>query len=200
MRLAFVGGAILGMASILAPPVLADDVSDKLDVARAAYAKSDPLRALETLQAVEGTLTAKLVEQFAKTLPQPLAGWEATSPESQPLDAVGGGITVTRGYQKGDAALNASLIVDNPSVANTVALFQSTGGPPAGEVGWKAIKVGSEDAMVRFDPANREGEIVLAIQNRAALQIEGSEIGAEQVLIDAAQGWNFVLLKKLLGP
>lgn len=200
MRRACVYGAIASVASILVTPAHADEVSDKLDAARAAYGKSDALRALEALQAIEGTLTAKLVEQFAHVLPQPLPGWEAAAPESQQLDAVGGGLTVTRGYQKGDAALNASLIVDNPSVANTVALFQTTAGPPAGEVGWKAVKVGSEDAMIRFDPANREGEIVLAIQNRAALQIEGSEIGAEQILTDAAQQWNFALLKKLLGP
>jgi hypothetical protein len=200
MRWTCVGGAAFGLASLLAISAQADDISDKLDAARTAYGKSDSLRTLEALQSLEGTLTTKLVEQFAKTMPQPPSGWEASPPESQPLDAVGGGLTVTRAYQKGDAALNATLIVDNPSVANTVALIQSPGAPPAGEVGWKGVKIGTDDAMVRFDPANREGEIMLAIQNRAALQIEGSEIASEQILTEAAQGWNLALLKKLLGP
>jgi hypothetical protein len=192
--------ATVGMIAILATPAMADDVSDKLDAARAAYGKGDALRTLDAVQSLAGTLTARLVDQFAKTLPPPPPGWEASAPESQSLDAIGGGLAVTRGYQKGDAALSASLIVDNPSVANTVALFQSSGGPPPGEVGWKSVKVGNEEAMIRYNAANREGEIASAIENRAALQIEGSEIGSEQVLIDIAQGWNFALLKKLLGP
>jgi len=199
MRWTSVGAAVFALASTIAAPARSDDISDKLDAARAAYAKSDSMRTLAALQSLESALTAKLVEQFSKAMPQPPAGWEASAPESQPLDAVGGGLTVTRAYQKGDAALNATLIIDNPSVANTMALLQSPSAPPPGEVGWKMVKIGSDDAMIRFDPTNHEGEIMMAIQNRAALQIDGSEIASEQILTEAAQGWNLALLKKLLG-
>ena len=176
----------------------ADDISDKLDAARGAYARADALRALEALQAAETALTARLTDQFAKALPPPPAGWEASPPDSQPLDAIGGGITITRGYQKGEAALNAELIVDNPAVGNAQALFAPTG--PAGGAGWKSVKIGGEDALLRFDAANKDGEIVITLLGRAALQIEGSEIASDQPLTDLAQGWNLTLLKKLLVP
>ncbi len=177
----------------------ADEVGDRLEAARSAYARGDALRALEAVQAAQGALNGRLVEQFAKTLPPAPQGWEASVPESQPLDLIGGGITITRGYQKGEATLNASLLIDNPAVANIVSLFQPGSGPPGGEGGWKTVAVGGETGLLRFDAANHEGEIVLAIQSRAALQIEGGEIADEKILLNAAQGWNLTLLRKLLG-
>ena len=177
----------------------ADEVGDRLAQANSAYARGDSLRALEAVQAVQGSLTGRLVDQFAKALPPAPAGWEAAAPESQSLDLVGGGLTITRGYQKGEATLNASLLIDNPAVANIVALFQPGSPPPGGAGGWKTIAIGSETALLRFNAANHEGEVVLAIQGRAALQIEGGEIPDEKILLGAAQGWNFGLIKKLLG-
>ena len=184
---------------LAAAPARADDVSDRLDAARAAYGRGDALRALEGLQAAEGVLTSRLAEQYARTLPPPPAGWDASPPDTQPLDSIGGGLTIERGYQKGQAALNASLIVDNPAVANVLALFQPNAAAVAAG-GWKSVKIGGEDALLRYDAANKEGELVFVLQGRAALQIEGSEIASEQALLDLAQGWNVAQLRKLLGP
>jgi hypothetical protein len=197
MAKAAVLGAILLAA--IATPVFADDVADKIDLARAANAKGDSLRALAALQTAEAAIAARLVDQFARVMPPAPAGWEATAPESEPLDAVGGGLTVTRGYQKGDSVLNATLTIDNPSVANSAALFQAAPSSGEGGTAWRAVKVGAETAMLRFDPSSGEGEIVLMVQMRAALQIEGSDIPSDQALTAAAQGWNLTLLKKLLG-
>lgn len=177
----------------------ADEVGDRLDAARAAYAHGDLLRALEAVQVAQTSLTGRLIDQFAKTLPPPPAGWELAAAESQPLDLIGGGITITRGYQKGEATLNASLLIDNPAVANIVSLFQPGGAMPGGEGGWKTVAIGSETALLRFNAANHEGEVIMAVQGRAALQVEGGEIADEKVLVDAAQGWNLSLLRKLLG-
>jgi hypothetical protein len=177
----------------------ADDVGDRLAQASSAYGRGDLLRTLESVQAVQGALTGRLVEQFAKAMPPAPTGWEATAADSQPLDQVGGGLTITRGYQKGEATLNASLLIDNPAVANIAALFQPGSPPPGGEGGWKTVTIGGDAALLRFDAGNHEGEVVLAIQGRAALQIEGGEIADEKILMSAAQGWNIALIKKLLG-
>jgi len=199
MRLTAFGAALVGVWAAGATAALADDVADKLDAAHAAYGRGDNLRTLEALQSVEATLAAKLSDQFARALPPAPAGWEATPPDSQPLDAIGGGLTITRGYQKGEAALNAELVVDNPAVGNLLALFEPSG-TAAGDAGWKNVKIGGESALLRFDPVNKDGEIVMTLQGRAALQIEGSEIASQQALTDLALGWNVTLLKKLLGP
>ncbi len=152
--------------------------------------------------------------RFKPPRPISLASWSTSSPAPCPRrrpggkrprptarrsNSIGGGITVTRGFQKGEAALNASLLVDNPAVANILALFQPGNGAPAGDSGWRIVNIGGESALLRFDAANREGEIEMVIAGRAALQVEGSEIAADQILIDLAQGWNLPALKKLLG-
>jgi hypothetical protein len=191
-------GAVVAVS--VATPVLADEIGDKLEAARSAYGHGDALHALESLQAAQSTITAKLVEQFSHTMPPPPAGWQGSDAESQPLDTIGGGLTITRGYQKGESTLNASLLIDNPAVANIVALFQPNSNLAGGDGGWRSVTIGGEPALLRFNAANREGEIVLIVQGRAALQIEGGEIASEQWLTDAAQGWNLPQLKKLLGP
>lgn len=188
---AFVANAVLCPAGA----ARADDIAGQIDGAQAAMGRGDMLRALEALQPAVAALTAKLLEQYAKTLPPVPAGWDAGPPDSQPLDAVSGGLTVTRGYQKGDTALNVSLIIDNPAVANAAQQFQSGGDP-----GWSHVKVGSEDALLRYDGANHEGEIMIVLQARALLQIEGTEIESAKALTDAAKGWNFAAIRKLLGP
>lgn len=199
MRWSAIIGAMAATGTLCATPALADEVGDKIEAARVAYGHGDALRTLEALQAAEANLTGRLVDQFARTLPAPPAGWEATTADSQVLDTIGGGITVTRGFQKGEAALNASLLVDNPAVANIIALFQPGSSALSGDGGWRTVNIGGENALLRFDAANRDGEIVMVIAGRAALQVEGSEIAADQVLIDLAQGWNLPALKKLLG-
>ena len=191
--------ALALLALAWASPVRADDIGDKLEAASSAYGHGDLLHALEAVQSARTLLTGRLVDLFAKTLPPPPAGWDTAPAESQPLDQIGGGLTITRGFQKGDSTLNASLLIDNPAVANIVSLFQPGSPPPEDGGTWKTVAVGGETALLRFDSANREGEVVMAVQGRAALQIEGSEIDDENILVGAARGWNLALLKKLLG-
>ncbi len=198
MRRAGVVAVALILAVGTRGPARADDIGGQLDAARAAFAKGDSLRTLESAQAAVGALTAKLAEQFTRVLPPPPAGWEAGAASSQPLDEVGGGLTISRGYQKGEAALSVALILDNPAVATAQAMFQP-GGIPAGEAGWSHVRIGADDALLRFDPANRDGEILLVLQGRALLQIEGSEIDSQAILTDTAKGWGIGALKKLLG-
>ncbi len=178
-------------------PALADDISSQIDAARGAYGKGDPLHALAALQAAVNQLNQQLVGQFGKLLPPAPRGWEAAAPESQSLDGVGGGLSVTEAYSKGDATLNASLIIDNPAVGASAALFQGTG--PLTRPGWSRLKLGSEDVLLRFDPATRAGEMMMVIGDRVLLQVEGNEIGKDDVLLEIARGWNVGALKKLIG-
>lgn len=180
-------------------PVRADDVAGEIDAARSAYGKGDQLHALTALQAATSLLNTHLAGQFSKLLPPaPPAGWEAAGTESQSLDSIGGGLTVTRGYVKGEATLNAALIVDNPAVSASVAMFQ-TAAQVASQPGWSRVKIGNDDALLRFDPASRSGEIMMVIGDRVLLQIEGTEIPGDDVLVETAKGWNTAGIRKLIG-
>jgi hypothetical protein len=193
--------AAAALAATLAAghPALADDISVELEQARAAYVRNDPLHALSALQATINLLNVRLAELFGKALPPAPAGWDAGSVESQSLDSIGGGVTVTRAYTKDNAALNAALIVDNPAVNGSVAMFQTGTQTPA-QPGWSRLKVNDTDALLRYDSANRAGEILIVVGDRALLQIEGTDIGKDDILVETARGWNIPAIRKLLGP
>lgn len=178
-------------------PALADDISIQIDTARGAYGKGDPLHALAALQAAVNQLNQQLVTQFGKLLPPAPRGWDASAPESQSLDGIGGGLSVTQAYSKGDSTLNASLIIDNPAVGASAALFQEVA--QLNRPGWSRLKLGGDDVLLRFDPATRAGEMMMVIGDRALLQVEGNEIGKEDVLLEIVRGWNVGALKKLIG-
>lgn len=191
-------GAVLAfLLTAAAMPARADDVAGQLDAARAALGRGDSLHTLTSLQAAVSALNARLAEQFSKALPPPPVGWEGGAADPQTLDGVGGGLSVARAYSKGDGMLNATLIVDNPAVAAAQSLFQS-GSPQVSQPGWSRLKLGTDDALLRFDGSSRSGEIMMVIGARVLLEIEGTEISREDILVEAAKGWNLPAIRRLI--
>ncbi len=186
---------LLGLG--VAQPAFADDVAVQIEAARGAYAKGDSLHALSALQAAIAVLNTRLAEQFSKVLPPAPAGWDAGSVDVQSLDTIGGGISLSKGFSKGEATLNAALIVDNPAVGASAAMFQA-GPQVARQPGWSRLQLGGEEALLRYDATARSGEILMLIGGRVLLQIEGTEITSNDILVDAAKGWNTAAVRKLI--
>lgn len=182
-----------------AKAVRADDVGNQLDIARTAYGKGDFLHALTNLQAAVSAMNARLVDQFSKALPPSPTGWDSSATDNQSLDGVGGGLSVTRAYNKGEALLNASLIADNPAVAAAQSLFLP-GSQVSSQPGWSRIKIGTDDVLLRYDAASRSGEIMMVIGARVLLEIEGTEIAREDILVETAKGWNLGVVRRLIAP
>ncbi|CAA7614435.1 conserved hypothetical protein [Magnetospirillum sp. LM-5] len=180
---------------MMAGVALADDVPAKLDAARAAYAKGDVARAARELEAVLTGLHQRLGKALAETLPAAMAGWQAEAPEIQGLSQAGGGLSVSRAYAKGDSSLNATLILDSPAVDAAIGLFAN----PAARAGTRKVKVGPEDALLRYDSSTHAGEVTLVIGNRVLLEIEGDGITNGETLVDAAKGWNTARIRTLVG-
>lgn len=179
------------------PAARADEVADALDAGRAAYGKGDSLRALLALQKAGNALATRLGSQLAAFLPPPLPGWDAGPADTQPLDAIGGGLRVARGFQHGDASLNVAIVIDNPAVAAASALFRPQA-PEASGPSWSRVSIDGGDALLRYDATQRDGEVVMIISERALLQVEGSEIAKSDDLLSTARSWNFAGIRKLL--
>jgi hypothetical protein len=194
MRLGFF--ATMVSALLVALPCRADDVPGQIDSARSSYGKGDALRTLTALQSVVASLNARLSDQMIKFLPPPLTGWDAAAAETPILDGVGGGMNVTRSYSKDDATLTATLMVDNPAVDAQAAQFR---GDAAAGAGWNKVKLGTEDALLRFDQSARSGELIIVIGGRALLQIEGTDIAGSDVLVELGKGWHVAGIRKLIG-
>ncbi len=191
--------AALFLGLVAVEPAFAEGVGEQIDAARTAYAKGDSLHALSALQAAIAVLNSRLADQFSKVLPPAPGGWDAGSVDVQSLDTIGGGISLSKGYSKGESTLNATLIVDNPAVGASAAMFQPTS-QVDGRPGWSRLQLASEEALVRYDGAARSGEILLLIGGRVLLQVEGTEIANRDILVDAAKGWNIGAIRKLIAP
>lgn len=198
------GGRVLGIvaaAALMASSAwAADPVQPKLDAARAAYQKGDLPRAAQELESALAALHARLGTIFADTMPPAPAGWTADAAEVQGLGTVGGGLSVTRAYaaSAGDATLNASLIIDSPAVAAAAALLANPAATAA-QPNMKRVKVGNDEALMRWDAGIRSGEITMVLGNRILLEIQGDNLKSADVLTEAAKGWNIAGIRKTAG-
>jgi len=184
----------LCIAALLAAPARAADVvPTHLDAARAAHAKGDLARAAMELEAALAELQARLGRQLAEFLPPPPPGWQAEPVESQSLAGSGGGMAVTRAYGRDDGTLNISLIIDSPAVSAAVAQLAAFPQPNG-----RKVKVGNEEAGLRWDPQGRNGEVLMVLGPRVLLQIEGDNLASSDVLSEVAKGWNLAGIRKVL--
>ena len=170
----------------------AADQSSRIDAAKAFYQKGDLAKAAHELEAVLTDLQDRLGRSLSALMPAPLSGWHADEAEYEGLSGSGGGLSVTRAYSKNDASLNASIIVDNPAV--DAALEPQ---PPQQNI--KKVKVGNDEAIVRYDTASHSGDIFLVLGRRVLLQIEGEDLPSGDVLVDLAKGFDLVAIRKVVG-
>lgn len=180
------------------PAMAADSVPGQIEAARAAYQKNDLARTAKALEAALSDIHDRLGKALAETMPPVAAGWQADPPEIQGLGQVGGGLVVTRAYGKGEASLNASLFLDSPAVEAAAALFANPAATAA-QPNVKRIKVGADDALLRYDTSTNAGEITIVLGNRILLSIEGDNIANGDALAEAAKGWNVARIRTLAG-
>jgi len=188
----------LGMVMLVAgvgQAFAAADVPSLIDSAHQFFQKGDIARAAHQLETALADLHDRLGRGLSEDMPPTPAGWQGEDAEIQGLGAVGGGLSVTRAYTKGDASLNASLILDSPAVEAAAALVAN----PAAQPNFRRVKVGADDALVRWDPAGRTGEITMVVGNRVLLQIEGDNLTNGDTLVDLAKGFNVAGIRKLIG-
>lgn len=190
-------GAV-GALVLCAPVAAADNVPGQIDAARAAYQKGDLARTAHALEAALNDIHDRLGKALAETMPPAVPGWQADPPEVQGLGQVGGGLAVTRAYSQHQASLNASLFLDSPAVETAAALFANSAAAAA-QPNTKRLKVGGEDALLRYDGTTKTGEITLVLANRVLLSIEGDNIANADALTEAAKGWNIAKIKGLAG-
>jgi len=98
-------------------PLLADDIRDQLDAARAAYERGELQTSVQGLQFVIAAIQEKVNQSLLKLLPEPLPGWTAEDAQA----TVGGmasmivGTSLSRHYQREDgASLEISLMANSP--------------------------------------------------------------------------------------
>jgi hypothetical protein len=178
------------------PPAPTIPVATRLDNARTFHAKGDLARTALELEAAIAEIRTRLGRALADFLPAIPVGWQAEPPETQDMASAGGGMAVTRAYGREDNSLNATLVLDSPAVATAASQMAASAAP---QPNIRRLKVGNDDALLRWDAATRSGDITLVLGSRVLLQIEGDNLGTSDVLIEAARTWNVAGIRKYLG-
>lgn len=102
----------------LTTSALADDISDQINEAQKAYEKHDLAGAMAALDTANRLLHQVKGEAWQALLPEPIPGWTAADAEvtTVALESFGGGTSVSRAYQKGDATITVSYVADSPMI------------------------------------------------------------------------------------
>ena len=192
MRLLF-GALLLLLISGLDPsPARADDVTDQMDQARAAYQKHDLPTAVSALEAAANLLRQVQADALKATLPPVPSGWTADQVDTSAVAAsmLGGGTTVSRTYHKADQQVDVQIITDSPMLQGMAMLINS---PLAAAAGMKTVVVGGRPMSY----APNDNSFMTLVGGKTIVKVSGNKATPEATLHDFIAAVDLVTLEKL---
>jgi len=171
--------------ALLGAQALADDVTDSIEGALAAYKDGDLQYALEELAYATQLLNAMKSDDLSALMPPAPEGWtrELDPTYTQSLNAMGGGVGVSASYRKGPESFGISLTADSPMVAAMAPMLLN-----AGMLGGKMIRVGREKFV------DQDGQIIGLIGNRVLIQVDNT---VPEVIIPILEAMDFEAVANL---
>ena len=120
-------------------------------------------------------------EGLESFLPEPLSGWTAEPANSQAASAamMGGGVAASRQYSKNSSSVDVQIITDSPMLQGMMMMFSNP--MLATADGGKLERINGEKAIVKYNAANRDGEIQIVVANRFFIIIDGNDVSKEDL-------------------
>ena len=172
--------ASLALALAAPASAMADDIADQLDQAKQAYQQGDVGGALADLDFVMQALRGKLGEAYQATFPDPPEGWTADAAKAGEgggsVPFLGGGTMLTRTYHEtsGGGSIEAQLMTGGSFMQGLASMFMN---PQvlAAQPNAKRIRVGRENAVVTYDPADKSGQLTLSLGGKVSIMLQGHD-------------------------
>ncbi len=159
-----------------------DDVISTINEAVKQYKAGDFAGAASNLDYASQLVRQKKSEKMKELLPGPLKGWTAKPAVAQAVGAaiLGGGVTVSREYHKGAAALTIEIVSDSPVLQSVIMMMKN----PlfAGAGGGKLQTINGQRGLIKYDQGARRGELNIVIQNRFMISIKGEQVTRDDLL------------------
>ncbi len=170
---------VLAFAAALAP-LRADDATDNIDAAKAAYEAGNYSDALVALDAANQFIRQKKADEVVKLLPAAPKGWEAGEPESEAAASslLGGGVTVRRSYTRDNGNVTIKIQSDS-AVMQYAAMFSNPMLLSASGAKMETIK--GQRVTVEFKNGADNGTIKAVVDNRYLVEFEGNGITADDL-------------------
>ncbi|RVT82644.1 hypothetical protein DXV76_15500 [Rhodobacteraceae bacterium CCMM004] len=159
----FALAAAVSLAAAL--PATADDVTDAIDSARAAYEEGDIQYALEELAFATQLMQAMKAGALSEFLPPAQDGWTRTLDEDEARSmAMLGGTAAIAEYANGSDSFTVQILADNPMVAGFAGIF---GNSAMMATMGKIERVGREKFL------DQDGDLTGVVGNRILIQASG---------------------------
>ena len=187
---------LIGMAG-----AWADEISDTIERAKTLYQEGKYSEASSELQFVVGQIQNLQAEQLKKLLPDPLPEWtaEEATASTGPMGIFGGGISVSKTYNKEDTGESIEIqIVTQSPLLQTVMMFLTNPMMLAGEPDAKLVRVKGEKAVEKFSSKDKEGELSLILEGKTLVTVTGSEITDKNILYKYMEKMDFGAIKKTI--
>lgn len=194
------------LAAVLPPPPAhADSITDQIEQAKQYYAEGDVSGAIGELEFAIQELRGKLGEAYAATFPEPPAGWTAEDGEADQAAAaglpfLGGGSIVQRSYRadSGEGSIQAQIMTGGSMMQGLASMFMN---PQvlAAQPNAKRVRLGKENAVVIYDPAERSGQLMLDVGGKATIMLEGSDIASPDPMVELAGRWDLGKVREIAG-
>ena len=179
-----------------------DEIGDQLDQARQYYEAGDLTGAIGELEFTLQALRGRISEALAATFPAPPAGWTVEAkaePAAAAIPLVGGNM-VGRTYRAPDGAgsIEAQLLTGGGFLQGLAGMFMNPA-LLAAQPNARRVRIGREDAVVSYDPAQRSAQLVLDLGGRGTVMVEGRNLDSGEPLVDLARRWDLAKARELLG-
>ncbi len=171
---------------VLCPNLWADDVLTILEEAAKQYKTGDYSGAASNLDYASQLIRQKKSELMKELLPEPFPGWEAEAADAQALGTAvfGGGINVSRTYNKKPAMVSIDIISDSLIIQSLVMMINNP--MLAGASGGKLETIKGQKAIIQYNETTRAGEINLVVGNHVLITVKGQKVDRKDMVAYAA--------------
>ncbi len=186
---------LISITIVVSGTVCADEITDAIKDAMEYYEEGDLIEAASGLDYASQLIRQKRSGGLEAFLPEPLSGWSADDVKSQAAGAayLGGMITATRKYHKKQSSITIELFTDSPMLQSMVMMLSNPAYATAD--GGKLTKIKRQKAVIKYRPANKDGEINIVVAKKYLVTIKGRKI-AEADLVDYASAIDYKKLKQ----
>lgn len=191
MRLPYCLLLLVLLAGTHPSPARADDVTDQIDQALAAYRKHDLPVAVAALEAASNLVRQAQADALKAILPPAPQGWNADNVDTSAgaAAALGLGTTVSRTYHKDDQQVEVQIIAGGRMVQVMAVMINS---PMAAATGVKTVVIGGRP--LSYMP--NDNSFAAVVGGTTMVKVTGNKATPEPTLRTFIAAVDFAALEK----